>query len=147
MMWSVLKNFIRQFHDAPVKNIQSIIQASLLLINPSSFANWFAKCCLQIGLPNVATVPHNKGKDCIYTNCHPAGVQFCPAAGRSLPGNVKFCCKIQHLWYGTIYGTSKRGVMRSRSRKGSGLPVQLNSLKRKVTPPADRSGLKNTDTP
>ena len=35
----------RQFHDSPVKNIQSIIQASLLLINPSSFANWFAKCC------------------------------------------------------------------------------------------------------
>jgi transposase len=32
MMWSVLKNFIRQFHDSPVKNIQSIIQASLLLI-------------------------------------------------------------------------------------------------------------------
>jgi transposase len=24
MMWSVLKNFIRQFHDSPVKNIQSI---------------------------------------------------------------------------------------------------------------------------
>jgi transposase len=45
MMWSVLKSFIRQFHDSPVKNIQSIIQASLLLINPSSFANWFAKCC------------------------------------------------------------------------------------------------------
>ena len=45
MMWSVLKNFMRQFHDSPVKNIQSIIQASLLLINPSSFANWFAKCC------------------------------------------------------------------------------------------------------
>ena len=45
MMWSVLKNFIRQFHDSPVKNIQSITQASLLLINPSSFANWFAKCC------------------------------------------------------------------------------------------------------
>jgi transposase len=45
MMWSVLKNFIRQFHDSPVKNIQSIIQASLLLINPSSFANWFTKCC------------------------------------------------------------------------------------------------------
>ena len=31
----------------------------------------------------------------IYTN--PAGVQLCPAAGRPLPGNVKFCCKIQHL--------------------------------------------------
>jgi transposase len=45
MMWSVLKNFIRQFHDLAVRNIQSIIQASLLLINPSSFANWFAKCC------------------------------------------------------------------------------------------------------
>ncbi|APB32429.1 hypothetical protein GlitD10_0128 [Gloeomargarita lithophora Alchichica-D10] len=22
MMWSVLKNFIRQFHDSPIKNIQ-----------------------------------------------------------------------------------------------------------------------------
>ena len=45
MMWSVVKNFVRQFHNSPVKNIQSIIQASLLLINSSSFANWFAKCC------------------------------------------------------------------------------------------------------
>jgi hypothetical protein len=34
------------------------------------------------------------------TNLNPAGVQFCSlaATGRSLPGNVKFCCKIQHLW-------------------------------------------------
>jgi len=55
MMWSVLQNFMRQFHDSPVKNIQSIIKVSLLLILP----------VLQIGLPNVATtVPHNERKDC-----------------------------------------------------------------------------------
>jgi transposase len=45
MMWSVLQNFMRQFHDSPVKNIQSIITASLLLINPFCFTTWFAKCC------------------------------------------------------------------------------------------------------
>lgn len=44
MTWSVLKNFIRQFHDSRIKNMQAIIKASLLLINPSSFVNWFAKC-------------------------------------------------------------------------------------------------------
>jgi transposase len=39
MMWSVLKNFICHFHDSPVKNMRSIIKASLLLINPSCFTN------------------------------------------------------------------------------------------------------------
>jgi len=37
MMWSVLKNLIRQCHDSPIKNIRSIIAVCLLLINPSSF--------------------------------------------------------------------------------------------------------------
>ncbi len=51
MMWSVFKSFIRQFDDSPARKIQSIIQACLLL---------------PIGLLNVATVPYNKRKDCIF---------------------------------------------------------------------------------
>jgi hypothetical protein len=39
-------------------------------------------------------------KKTVYTDRNPAGVQFysLDAAGRSLLENVKFCCKIQHLW-------------------------------------------------
>jgi hypothetical protein len=52
--------------------------------------------CLRHGYA-YRNSPHIWEQVEIYTNCHPAGVQLCPAAGRSLPGNVKFCCKIQHL--------------------------------------------------
>jgi len=33
------------------------------------------------------------------------------AAGRSLPGNVKFCCKIQHLWCKAVEITGKKTLL------------------------------------
>ncbi|MFS8903101.1 IS630 family transposase [Synechococcus sp. H60.4] len=45
MMWSVLKHFIRQFSRVGKYSMEQIVQTSLLLINPSCFRSWFAKCC------------------------------------------------------------------------------------------------------
>jgi len=47
MMWSVLKNFIRQFQDSSTRNIHLIVKVSFLLINSSCFRNWFTKCCYR----------------------------------------------------------------------------------------------------
>ncbi|MFS8903345.1 IS630 family transposase [Synechococcus sp. H60.4] len=48
MMWSVLKHFIRQFSRVGKYSMEQIVQTSLLLINPSCFRSWFAKCCYCI---------------------------------------------------------------------------------------------------
>ncbi|WP_206336930.1 transposase, partial [Synechococcus sp. 65AY640] len=45
MMWSVLKHFIRQLCRIGKYSMEQIVKTSLLLINPSSFRSWFAKCC------------------------------------------------------------------------------------------------------
>ena len=45
MMWSVLKHFIRQLCRIGKYSMGQIVKTSLLLINPSSFQSWFAKCC------------------------------------------------------------------------------------------------------
>ncbi|MFS8834722.1 IS630 family transposase, partial [Synechococcus sp. WC101] len=45
MMWSVLKHFIRQLCRIGKYSMEQIMKTSLLLINPSSFRSWFAKCC------------------------------------------------------------------------------------------------------
>ncbi|MFS8858575.1 IS630 family transposase, partial [Synechococcus sp. H55.7] len=39
------KHFIRQFSRVGKYSLEQIVQTSLLLINPSCFQSWFAKCC------------------------------------------------------------------------------------------------------
>jgi len=45
MMGSVLKHFIRQLSRVGKYSVEQIVQTCLLLINPSCFRSWFAKCC------------------------------------------------------------------------------------------------------